>query len=91
MTQYTITLTDSEDKALSYVAYDQQDWIDNAVKERCRVGINEIIALNNAYCNANEIAIAVGESAQITQAFTLGVVKTLKEVTDERHEEMGIS
>jgi hypothetical protein len=40
---YTITLTDAQDKALSIVAVDQQDWIENAVFERCRLAIEEIV------------------------------------------------
>jgi len=36
MATYTVTLTDAEDKALRYVAFDPQDWIDNAVHNRCR-------------------------------------------------------
>jgi hypothetical protein len=43
--KYTITLTEAEDKALSYVALSQQDWIDNAVHERCRVAIDEIVKI----------------------------------------------
>jgi hypothetical protein len=39
---YTITITDAENKALAYVAADPQDWINNAVKERCRLAIEEI-------------------------------------------------
>ena len=42
--QYTIVLSDAENKALGYVANSQQDWIDNAVHERCRVAIEEIVA-----------------------------------------------
>jgi hypothetical protein len=42
---YTITLSDAEDKALGYVAYNQDDWIQNAVHERCRVAIEEIVAI----------------------------------------------
>jgi hypothetical protein len=42
MKQYTITLTDAQDKALSVVAFDQQEWIENAVVERCRIAIEEI-------------------------------------------------
>jgi hypothetical protein len=40
---YTITLTDAEDKALHIVALSAQDWIDNAVHERCRIAIEEIV------------------------------------------------
>lgn len=43
MKQYTITLSDAEDKALAYVALSQQEWIDNAVHERCRIAIDEIV------------------------------------------------
>jgi len=44
MTTYTITLSDAEDKALGVVALSQDDWIQNAVKERCRIAIEEIVA-----------------------------------------------
>ena len=44
MTTYTITLSDAEDKALHVVAMSAQDWIDNAVHERCRIAIEEIVA-----------------------------------------------
>ena len=44
MTTYTITLSDAEDKALHVVAVSAQDWIDNAVHERCRIAIEEIVA-----------------------------------------------
>lgn len=90
MPNYTVTLTDTEDKALAYAAYNQQDWIDNAIKERCRVATEDIIARNMAHCNANEIAIATGQDAQVAQAFSLNVVKTNKELTDERNKAMGI-
>lgn len=44
MATYTITLSDAEDKALGVAALSQQDWIDNAVKTRCRIAIEEIVA-----------------------------------------------
>jgi hypothetical protein len=44
MTTYTITLSDAEDKALNFVAISANDWIQNAVHERCRVAIEEIVA-----------------------------------------------
>ena len=78
---YTITLTDTENKSMEYAAADVKDWIDNAAKNRARIAKEQIIALNTAHCNANSIAIAVGEDAQVTQAFTLGVVKKASEFT----------
>jgi hypothetical protein len=39
-----ITLSNAEFKALESVAISAQDWIDNAVHERCRVAIEEIVA-----------------------------------------------
>lgn len=44
MTTYTITLTDAEHKALAHVALSPEDWIQNAVHERCRIAIEEIVA-----------------------------------------------
>ena len=76
MANYTVTLTDTETKSLEYAATSNQDWIDNAVKERARIAKDEIISLNTAHCNKKGVAIAVGEDAQVTQAYTLGVVKS---------------
>jgi hypothetical protein len=44
MTTYTITLSAAEDKALSYVAFSQDEWIQNAVHHRCYAAIEEIVA-----------------------------------------------
>jgi len=43
MATYTVTLTEAEDKALHVVAMSAQEWIDNAVHERCRLAIDEIV------------------------------------------------
>lgn len=45
MKTYTITITDAQDKALSVAAFDQQEWIENAVNVRCNATIEEIVAL----------------------------------------------
>jgi len=79
---YTITLTDTEKKSMEYIALDVDAWITNAATNRARIAKEEILALNTAHCNANSIALAVGEDAQVTQAYSLGVVKTAKERQD---------
>ena len=76
---YTITLTDTEKKSMDYITTDIDDWITNAVNNRVRLAKEEIISLNTTHCNANDIAIAVGADAQVTQAYDLGVVKTQAE------------
>lgn len=40
---YIVVLSDAEDKALGVVSASQQDWIDNAVHNRCRIAIDEIV------------------------------------------------
>jgi len=41
---YTITLSDAENKALGFIAFSQDDWIQNVVHNRCRIAIEEIVA-----------------------------------------------
>lgn len=40
----TLTLSDAEFKALGVVAVSQEEWINNAVHERCRIAVEEIVA-----------------------------------------------
>ena len=71
---YTITLTDTEKKSMEYIAVDVDEWITNAATARAKVAKDQIITLLVQHCNANSIAIATGEDAQVTQAYSLGVV-----------------
>lgn len=45
MSTYTITLSDAEEKALAFVALSPDEWIQNAVHNRCRIAIEEIVAM----------------------------------------------
>mgnify|MGYP001569869172 CR=1 FL=1 len=76
MPDITISLTETENKAMEYVAVSVQDWSDNAVTNRARIAVDEICGLLMTHCNENEIAMAVGKDAQVAQAFALEVVKT---------------
>ena len=82
MAEIKVTLSDTQVKCLEYVSYSVQDWCDNAIHERARIAQEEIIAKLVTHCNANSIALAVGTDAQITQAYTLKVVDTAKNVSD---------
>ena len=48
MNTFTVSLTDAELKALAYVAYSPQDWINNVVHERCRIAMEEIFVMEVA-------------------------------------------
>lgn len=74
--EYTITLTTTEDKALSYAALSQQDWIDNAVHERCRIAIDEIVQITVQKCLENNIQIPSSKDAMVDLAFEEGWVKS---------------
>ena len=74
MADYTVTLTDTQVKCMEYCAADVDDWITNAATERSRIAQEEIISKLVAHCNENEITIATGIDAQVTQAYDLGVV-----------------
>ncbi len=79
---YTITLTDTEKKAMEHIAKDVDEWNNNATTNRTRIAIDEIVAKLVEHCNANEIALAVGRDAQVTQAYDLGVVSAATDEVD---------
>lgn len=87
MPDITITVTDTELKSLEYAAVSPTDWADNAVTNRARIAKEEIIAKLVTHCNENNIALAVGEDSQVTQAYDLGVVVRLADVPAPTHSE----
>lgn len=76
---YTTTLSAAEDKALSYAALSQQDWIDNAAHERCRLAIEEIVQITVAKCLETGIQIPGSKDEMVDLAFEQGWVKTAAE------------
>ena len=80
---YTITLTEAEKKAMEYIANDVDEWITNAAQNRARIAKEEIVALLVAHCNENDVQLAVGQDAQIDQAYDLGVVQAANTPSEE--------
>jgi hypothetical protein len=76
---YTLTLTPTEQKGMEYITSDVDGWITNVATDRARIAILEIIEKLVVHCNANGIARAVGQEAQVTQAYDLGVVLTVED------------
>jgi len=86
--KYSVTLSAAEDKALSYAALSQQDWIENAVHERCRIAIDEIAKICVEQCLANDIQIPGSKDEMVSLAFENGWVKTAAERQTEAEAEV---
>ena len=78
---YSNTYRNRKESSRIY-SFDPDEWIKSAATNRANKAIKEIIEKNTTYCNEKSIAIAVGEDAQVTQAYTLGVIQTAKAVQD---------
>lgn len=85
---YTIELTQAEDAALSYVAFSQDDWIQNAVHERCRIAIEEIVALTVQKCLETNTQIPGSKEEMVVLAFAHGWVKTAEQRKAEAEAEL---
>ena len=75
MSDYTITITSAEEKALKTVMVDIKEWATNFTKVRAEKATKEITEKLLEHCNANNIGLATGVEAQIDQAYSLGLVK----------------
>jgi len=72
----TIELTETEALALSYVALSPQDWADNAVHNRCRIAIDEIVQLVMTKCLAEGEQIPTTREAIVAHGFECGVIQS---------------
>lgn len=76
---YQITLTPAENDALGYAALSQDDWIQNAVHERCRIAIDEIVAITVQKCLETGTQIPGSKDEMVELAFAQGWVKSAAE------------
>ena len=74
MIAYTIILTETQNKALGYVAYSQQGWIDNMTNNRCRIAIDEIVQICVAKCLETGTPIPGTKDGMVDLAFAEGWV-----------------
>lgn len=78
MNTFTITLTDAELKALAHIAYDPQEWIDNAVKSRCSAAMGEIFDIEVARMLADPTTTSI--PADRDAVVLAADIKTAKEI-----------
>ena len=80
---YNITLTEAQNKALAFIALSQQDWIENAVFERARIAIDEIVKICVDSCLENNIQIPGSKDEMVALAFEQGWVKSVAQRVEE--------
>jgi glycine cleavage system H lipoate-binding protein len=83
---YTVTLTDTEKLAMEYIAYEPQDWVENAMKERARIAIDEIVKIAvDKFFEINE-SIPGSKDEIVSQAYSRGWIVTLRDTTNTTSE-----
>ena len=83
---YTIPLTETEKLAMEYVAYDPQDWVENAMKERARIAIDEIIKIAvEKFLDANQ-TIPSSREEIVAAAYSNGWVDKASDRTSQSSE-----
>jgi hypothetical protein len=76
---YTITLTEAENAALSFVSLSQDEWIQNVVHNRCRIAIDEIVTITVDKCLETETPLPDSKEKIVMLAFEKGWVKTAEQ------------
>ncbi len=73
---YTVTLTNAENKALGHVALSQAEWITHATKERCRVAMDDIALIAMQKCFETGKSVPSTKDDLVELAFAEGWVKS---------------
>jgi len=81
---YTITLTEAEQKAMEYIAADVDEWITNAATNRARIAIDEICDLYVKHkLDNNEAITATNKPDMVLAAYEEGLIKTAAQRNEE--------
>jgi hypothetical protein len=79
MAEFTVTLTEAEEKAMAHVALSTQDWIQNAITVRANSAIEDIVNLVVKKCLDGGIAIPSTKDEMVDLAYANDWIKTAEE------------
>ena len=82
MNTYTIELTNTEKMAMEYIAYEPQYWVENAMKERARIAMEDIVKLAIEKYLELSISIPGSKDEIVVDAYARNWVQTAKYKTD---------
>ena len=76
----SIEISETELKALSVICSPPEKWVDNAVKNRARIAIDEIVQVCIAKCLEESVQIPASKEEIVELAISKGWVKIASEV-----------
>jgi hypothetical protein len=79
----TIHLTDTEIRAMEYIAEDPHEWVENAAKNRARIAIDEIIQLYTQKALDEGVQIPSTRNEIVMDAYERGWIKTAAQRNEE--------
>lgn len=74
--EFTITLSDAEEKAMTSVVLSVQEWIENAVNVRSQLAIEAVVKTCVEKCLETNTQVPGSKEAMVDLAFEQGWVKT---------------
>ena len=83
MTTLSIELTDTQHKGLEYVSVSPEEWADNAVTNRARIAVDEIVKIYTERALDEGVQIPATRELIVADAFTRGWVKTAQQRNEE--------
>lgn len=76
MATFTIEITDSQFRALEYIAVDPADWAREFVLYRATIATNEIVSLVTEHCLDNELTLPGTREEMIAFAYDNNLIQT---------------
>lgn len=76
---YTVTVSDAEALAFSSEAVNPADWVENAVKARCHVAVENVVRVAVDRCLEQGVAVPSTKDAIVQLAFERGWVRPAAE------------
>ena len=76
---YIVSLNATEEQAMRYVTINPQEWVDNAVKNRARIAIDEIVALYTKRALDEGVQIPTTRGDIVTDAYVRKWVMSAQE------------
>ena len=76
MKTYSVELTELEELAFQYAVVDTQEWVENAVKHRCQIALDEIIAAVATKYLSEGIQMPTTQLEVVQDAYQRGWIQT---------------